>query len=123
MCTDQEDIASLSGDVLDAHVVVVSYGGDGVRIVYDAHAEIPGLEAAVGDIGSLEPEDVRARLLAGGLEPPLDPIEAEALGKLDVAMVDALEAGEEARRAVLAGYVLVALRQALRAADAGLLQP
>lgn len=116
MCTEPSDVASLPSDVLDGHVVVVSYGGEDVQIVYDARAGVPGLKAAVAAVSDVDPTELRARLLAPDAAPALDEAEAALLGRLDVAMVDALEAeASRGRRAVLAGYVLVALRRELRA--------
>lgn len=116
MCTEAADVASLPTAVLDAHVIVVSYGGEHIEIVYDTQADLPGLPAAVGRVAELAPEAVREGLV----EAELDPDEAEALGRLDVALVEALGSTSPVpRRAVLAGYLLVALRRELRRAKTG----
>ncbi|MEQ8272714.1 MAG: hypothetical protein RMA76_41615 [Deltaproteobacteria bacterium] len=109
LCTHPGDLMSLPPVVVDNHVVVVAYGGEDLRIVHGALAW-RGLDAAVARIGAWPADQVRARLL----EMELDATEASALGALDVQMVEALAEDTPQRRAVLAGYVLIALRNALR---------
>ncbi|MEQ9503207.1 MAG: hypothetical protein RIT81_40450 [Deltaproteobacteria bacterium] len=109
LCTHPGDLVSLPPDVVDTHLVVVAFGGESLRIVHGAVAR-PGLDAAVARIGAWPPDQVRARLL----EMELDATEASAVGALDVQMLEALAGDATQRRAILAGYVLIALRNALR---------
>lgn len=108
ICTDPSDLTTLPAPVTDAHVAVILYGTDTLHIVFDDH--VPGLAAAAARVQASNPEDTRTRLLAADL----DDVEAAAIGALDVQMVDALSGDPLARRAVRAGYLLVALRQDLR---------
>ncbi len=109
LCTHSADLVALPPDVLDTHLVVIAYGGSDLRIVHGAVAW-PGLEEAIARIGAWPADQVRRRLL----EMELDATEASALGALDVQMVEALAEEASSRRAVIAGYVLIALRNALR---------
>ena len=111
---DPGSLVSASPEVLDAHALVVLYGGDSLHLVLSGPEDDVALQEAVARVQTFTPEELLPEVRRIEHGDGLDPVEAEAMASIEAAAVEAMKGSAESRREVTADLAALLVRVLVR---------